>query len=413
MNYREQFDQISTFLAPLKKMWENEILCLYPNDLDCFNTEWMRQLASLNEEELWQVDCHASYSVLKESEFAKWIETIQELSIIEQSQKNKTTDLPDWAFNKVKGKKRHEILILAEVFKKIQDAKPFSHLVDIGGGVGHLARIMAHYKGIECISLDINEEFQKFGTKRMEKYPRPSGAKEVSFITHDFTEELEGDLTKKIFSKDSFSLGLHTCGPLANRHIDCAIKNETRGLLNFGCCYNRLDPKTDINLSSHAQGNGLTGLNHFSFTLATRGHSSMNFEDFKHKRRVKNYRYALHLFLHDEMGIKGLTPVGDSHQRDYWASFSSYAQKKLDGKEIKYDWSSDQFDEFYSSKETQETLDKLFYANIIRWQLGRILELYILLDRVLYIQEQGKTPQLLKFFDEELSPRNIGVLFTE
>jgi hypothetical protein len=52
-------------------------------------------------------------------------------------------------------------------------------------------------------------------------------------------------------------------------------------------------------------------------------------------------------------------------------------------------------------------------ANIIRWQLGRVLELYLLLDRAIYIEERGMSVELKQFFDENLSPRNIGLLCTE
>jgi len=413
MNYKDRFLNISKFLAPHRPMWENEIIELYPSGLDIFNRDWIAQLSKLSVEELWKVDCLSDASVLEGTAMGRWMHEMQDLCLLERKEVNQLQNLPDWAFNKVKGKKRHEILILAEVFKEIQNNKKFSHLVDIGGGVGHLARIMAHYNGIECISLDINEEFQTLGKKRLEKYPKPEFAKDVRFITHDFTRELEGEMTKKIFTEQSFSLGLHTCGPLALRHIECALQNKTRGLLNFGCCYNRLDPNTDINISETSKSSGLQGMNTYTFTLASRGHGSMGLEDFVHKRRVKDYRYALHIYFYDILGIKDLVPVGDSHHREYWVDFGEYAIGKLKklGHEIK--WSKEEFDQFFNQESIQRVLNDLFMVNIIRWQLGRTLELYILLDRALYIEEQGKEVKLIQFFDENLSPRNIGVLYTD
>lgn len=413
MDYRQRFLQISEFLETHRRLWEGEVIFHYPNILDFYPIDWIEMLESLDEKTLWQVDCLSNFSLISETDMGKWMSEIADLSKVSPIDPPETQNLPDWAFNKVKGKKRHEILILSEVFKELQQTKPFSHLVDIGGGVGHLARVMAHYKSIECISLDINEEFQTLGQKRLEKYPKPNDAKDVRFITHDFTNELEKDLTKAIFTKESFSLGLHTCGPLALRHIDCAINHKTRGLLNFGCCYNRLNPETDNNISTFAKENGVLGMDTYTFTLASRGHASMTLEDFKHKRRVKEYRYALHLYFYKEMGIEEMLPVGDSHHREYWGDFSDYAIKKIDKLGMQTSWNKEDFENFYHSKEIQRDLSHLFMANIIRWQIGRVLELYILLDRANYIEEKGLKVELKQFFDENQSPRNIGLLCTE
>ena len=47
-----------------------------------------------------------------------------------------------------------------------------------------------------------------------------------------------------------------------------------------------------------------------------------------------------------------------------------------------------------------------------RWQFGRALEVYILLDRALNLMEKGMKVSMATYFDESLSPRNIGILAT-
>ena len=49
-------------------------------------------------------------------------------------------------------------------------------------------------------------------------------------------------------------------------------------------------------------------------------------------------------------------------------------------------------------------------ANLIRWQFGRALELIILLDRCHRLEELGFTTEIKSYFNERLSPRNIGIL---
>jgi hypothetical protein len=49
-------------------------------------------------------------------------------------------------------------------------------------------------------------------------------------------------------------------------------------------------------------------------------------------------------------------------------------------------------------------------CNLIRWQLGRALEIYILLDRALFLEEHQYQVSVKTYFKESLSPRNIGIL---
>ncbi len=411
MNYTKRFDQIVEKIKAHQEMWNGEIITLYPDNLGIFNRQWIEQLSNLTDEELWKVDCFQSSSPLPEGELKNWLDQLNELCVLPQYEYGELESLPDFAFNKVKGKKRHEILVLAKLLKEIQGDNNFSHLVDIGGGVGHLSRVMAHYKSIECISLDINKEFQTIGEKRLHKYTKPAEHKNVTFITHDFTHDLKEDQTREIFTDKSFSLGLHTCGPLALKHIDVATVNKTLGLINFGCCYNKLNPQTDCNISQYAKAHGLH-LTDYAFTLACRGHSSMDFNAFKLKRRVKDFRYAIHIFFYKYLGYKEVVAVGDSDPKEYWGKFSSYVLAKLAKLGIDHSFTAGFIDEFFENKPMQEYLRELFLCNVIRWQYGRSLELYLLIDRCLYLEEKGFSPSLLEFFDPSLSPRNIGILLT-
>jgi hypothetical protein len=54
----------------------------------------------------------------------------------------------------------------------------------------------------------------------------------------------------------------------------------------------------------------------------------------------------------------------------------------------------------------------MFICCLIRWQIGRALELYLLLDRAIYLEENNYTAILAEFFSENISPRNIGILAT-
>ena len=182
------------------------------------------------------------------------------------------------------------------------------------------------------------------------------------------------------------------------------------GLLNFGCCYHRLNPGIDFPLSRFYKDQKFPIINLFGLTLATRSHSEMSFETYQTKKQVKHYRYALHLFLMRHFNNKYFTGVGECHISMYSKPFHFYAQDKLAQLGLSHSYTDDYLDNFFNDPKIQRELHSMFLCNIIRWQLGRALEVYIQLDRCLYLEEQGFDVRLEQYFDETLSPRNLGIL---
>jgi hypothetical protein len=104
------------------------------------------------------------------------------------------------------------------------------------------------------------------------------------------------------------------------------------------------------------------------------------------------------------------TGVGDSSISTYWMPFHFYIKEKLQQLKIEHNYSDDYFNNFFLSTEVQGQLRKMFICNIIRWQMGRVLEVYLLLDRCIYLEENGHEVKLEQYFEESLSPRNLGIL---
>lgn len=410
MNYRERFIEITSFLRPLAPMWQDEILNSYPLSMDNYPKEWIDTLLSLNEEELYNLDILGKLAPISETSLAHWLRKAKEISFIDGPvQKEVFPELPPYAFHKVKAKKQYEINIIGSFIKSLPNDETPEHLIDIGGGVGHLARVMAHYYGLNTTSIDCNEEFQKIGQERLIRYPAPNGAKELTYVNLLFGPDGDDDKLASLFTPQTLSLGLHTCGPLALAHFRTNFKYKTKALLNFGCCYAKMNPKRDINLSTLAKEIGLP-FSEFTLALASRGHTSMDMRDFRLKRKVKNYRYALHFFLQTHFSGKFYSSVGEVLTKEYWGPFSDYVRGRLENLNLSHDhFSDEQINSFFENDQIQYELNRIFMANIIRWQLGRVCEIYLLLDRCLYLEENNHKVIMREFFSDEVSPRNIGL----
>lgn len=414
-NHRQHLKELALFLGPLRQIWAFEVL----EDVGSYPLDFVNYLKGLPLEELWQIDAQTlPIKDISYAPFKSFLEEISELTRLPSFNYEACDKLPSWAFHKVGGKKQHEILVIAEFLKKINKERetrgrePISLGIDIGAGVGHLSRILAFYYGMDFVAVDKDQNFQELGLKRTKKYPAPEKAREVHFLNAELKAQDLDEQLKSYFATCDISLGLHTCGPLALAHLKQALIHADSHALNFGCCYYKMDVKTDVGLSSGAKEFPLDWTS-YALTLATRGDYQMSWEKFKLKRRVKYYRYAFHLFATEILGLPTISSIGDSHPRLYWGDFATFFKVKASCLDqfFKIDLPADEeINHFYHSQDTQERIEEMFLKNMIRWRFGRPLEVYLLRDRALWAQENfNRVVSLQTFFEEELSPRNIGL----
>lgn len=412
MDFKSHAERLAHFIDQYSPIWREEVMNEYPQTIADYPEEWLIYLANLRDSELFDFDCKRPLLKHAPASLAQFVKEIQELSKIGVG--NKTSSIPKletWAYQGVKAKKRHEIERIMPIIQDFYKKTNFDHAVDIGGGVGHLARVMAHYLGIKTYTIDQNNEFQKIGNERSKKYRKLSNAKELIFIHSAFKDQVADEAQfKSIFIPSAFLLGLHSCGALSNSIIKTSIEKKAIGLLNFGCCYYRMNSENDFPLSVFYKMNSFKRINLFGLSLATRSHAEMKYSTYQTKKRVKYYRYALHLFLLEKFNNKYFTDVGECPIHVYDLPFSHYIGLKLEELKLKNIWSSKEFDDFFESDKIQSALKTMFLCNLIRWQIGRVLEIYILIDRCIYLEENGYNVSLKEYFDEVISPRNLGIL---
>ncbi|MBL6989086.1 MAG: methyltransferase [Bacteriovoracaceae bacterium] len=381
----------------------------YPGTLNYYPNEWIGPLKQMNTKQLWHFECNLQKITYKHHQFISTAKKITKLKKLAPIPEYAIKSLPSWALINVKAKKQHEIERLSQLINELKATYQFEELVDIGGGVGHLARTMAHYYDLPCTCIEQNPDLIKSGTKRLKKFPLPPDAKSVNFTNMSFgadTATSQKQITK-LFKQHSLTIGLHTCGNLSVKHINATLEHSCTGLINFGCCYLKMNPR-EVNISNFAQNSPLIFTDH-ALNLATRSHSPMDFDQFLLKKRVKYYRYAFHLLLYYKFNKKQFIGVGSSKPSLYWQDFGTYAMDLFDRIKMKNHLSKKQLNLFYDDRKTLRLIHHLFVCNMIRWQFGNVLEHYILTDRALYLEEHGHKTTMLECFDEHISPRNIAI----
>jgi len=411
MEFKSHAKALNQFLKNYQEIMSEEIIDHFPQSLNLYDSNIYQDLLKLNDQELFEIDGKIKLPPKELSSLYLHYLQIDQLCQLNKNDNIPPKKLEDWAFRDVKHKKKHEIDSIAPRLKYFHEQKKFERIIDIGGGVGHLSRILAYYYSIESKCLDRDENFIKIGEERLKKFKVPIYAAPISFSKIEFgNPNDEAILSELIHNNHFFSVGLHTCGELSLKVINTTISNQGVGLLSFGCCYHKFQSNQYFPLSNYYKENFDLSMNLYAMTLATRAHRDHNFQNFINKKNVKYYRTALHLLLVKFFNLNHVHEVGEVHVREYSKSFSDYAISRLEHLKIQHSLSKETIEEFYLDLDNQKLLQEIFLKSLMRWSIGRPLEIYLLLDRAIYLEENNYEVKIEEYFDEALSPRNIGIL---
>jgi hypothetical protein len=303
-------------------------------------------------------------------------------------------------------KKQHEIKRLAPHIHHLYQKKNIHDVIDIGGGIGLLAQTLSNYFQLNVTSIDMNSHFQETGMERNLKNAKNPNHK-VNYKNLKVSSDSE---FSQLLKSNVMPVGLHTCGKLALDLIQVSSAQRVPVLVNFGCCYHTLDVSTDLqNISQFAQNNDPLWMNKFALTLSCRAHRKMDEKDYALKLKVKLFRYAIHILLFDHYETKELVTLGNSSPKLYDESFGVYVFEQFKRIGINPKHTLRELNIFFKNPDLQILIERMLAAGLIRNALGRVMELYLLLDRAIFLEEKGYKVEVQEFFDEELSPRNIGI----
>jgi hypothetical protein len=385
-------------------------MLLYPNPVADYPADWIQELASFkNKDEIIKLEKKDVEGLLKNPDLLSFYRRIEELCDIPFIPELPPLPEEAWSFLYMIPKKQHEIKKLAPFIFQSSQKNALQEIIDVGGGIGLLAQSLSNHYPLKVTSLDLDQAMQNTGSGLHVKNPRYPVNKVNYLNLKVHSEELR--FTQLLHEK-AMIVGLHACGPLSVDLIRSGIDAKTGQILSFGCCYEKLGRRGENqNISSFAksQENPLS-LNFYALTLATRAHRKMDEKDYNLKLKVKLFRYAFHFLLHDEYAQKEMVTLGNSKPQLYEESFGVYALDQLQRLGIAPRHSLEELNAYYSDGSRLELIWKMLAAGLIRNALGRLLELYILLDRALFLEEHGYAVEVFQFFDEGLSPRNLGIV---
>ena len=185
-------------------------------------------------------------------------------------QKDPPHQLPNIFKKHIKPKKQHELSLLPQLVHKICRTTGTKNIIDVGSGLGHLARFLAYKYGynvtaVEMTSqrLPVAEKYDKEMEMELKRLGESNGGIHFGKVTH-VARKIDADITSNEFcslinscEKDAqcVLIGLHTCGDLASTMLKVFRTTPTIcGVVSVSCCYFRMTLKevcSNTNVNSH------------------------------------------------------------------------------------------------------------------------------------------------------------------
>ncbi|CAH0405171.1 unnamed protein product [Chilo suppressalis] len=315
----------------------------------------------------------------------------------------------------VKLKKRHEIGLMANIVKNVSDKTKCVGVLDFGSGLGHLVRLLAykynlHTAGIEC-QFQLTEEARNLDHEleyTIRKHISEENMKKLLKPTHinvTLKNHQQLSLIELPETLSSYGLvGLHPCGdlgPLLLKHF--ASCDKVKFICLVGCCFMKL---TDHGypLSQYAKSLN-SHLSYPSREIAC--HAIEVYCDRLRKGDYKDlkihaYRAALERILVDIDPKLKHAPVRSIKHSDTM-TFERYCSLAMERLSIPLPTDPDVWSR---GQEDVQLWRRVVIVYSLRLALAPLVETVILLDRLLFVLEQGFSCEILPVFDPKISPRN-------
>uniref|UniRef100_A0A3Q2YZM2 Methyltransferase like 25B n=1 Tax=Hippocampus comes TaxID=109280 RepID=A0A3Q2YZM2_HIPCM len=334
------------------------------------------------------------------------------------------------AFRKhVKPKKQHEIRKLGTLVKKLCEQTECNRVVDVGSGQGHLTRFLSFGLGLSVTAIEADPALVAMATKfdgqllcaldkeRRKKKACPrhvAGWVDPKASWEVFMQQLvlEGDV-----QRDMVLTSLHACGDLSPTLLRHFVKcPHIRAITSVSCCYMKLttkeqplDPEPRVRDFGYPMSMHVRGLPGHQLSYKAREGACHAMEDYVVRLREESallrthcYRAALEVVITNsrpDLRRAGIQTLKKAHL----LTFNEYAHLGLARVGLPPSLLLDKGR--LDAMLAQQGRVVVFFS--LALLLAPVVETLVLLDRIIYLQENGLHSQLVPLFDPNFSPRNF------
>lgn len=386
MTLAQQFAALDTLLFSTRQYWQCTAF-----DYDAIPwPELSSLLWALNDQQVSELDSdqNALYAY-----FAKAIKGLDELkSLCELPTTQQTRDeFPFWISNGIKGRKFEQ---LQDFVAAISQQKSQYPVLEWCAGKGHLGRMLAFNGAPSIHSIELQAHLCEQGQHSANQQQLPMQFSQANVLTDDVTE---------YFKEQQHAVALHACGRLHQTFMQQASDAKTLQISFSPCCYH-LFTDNDYQAMSEPAKQSQLALTHRDLKLALQETVTAPSRVDKVRKTEVEWRLgfdALRKSITAEQHYVSVPSVNKAIFSDSFKSFCLWAAEK---KSLSLPEDIDYHEFLAIGKQRKRVTERV---ELVRHVFRRAIEVWLVLDRALYLQQQGYQVTVSTFCEKQLTPRNI------
>ncbi len=275
-------------------------------------------------------------------------------------------------------------------------SQPPAALLDWCAGKGHLGRWLA-YPDTPLTCLEQDAALCQAGQALSRQFDLPA---------RHLQQDVLADSCRTHLDADSCVVALHACGDLHVQLLRLASAAGCRQLALSPCCYNRIQASHYQPLSRLAAQSALQ-LSRDDLALPLCETVTAGARVRRQRDQSMAWRLGFDLLQREQRGSDGYLPTPPLESRWLNGSFADFCRHLAALKDLplgtSHDWAG-------LERQGWRRLAEVRNLELVRNLFRRPLELWLLLDRALFLAEHGYRVRLGEFCPSALSPRNLLLL---
>ncbi len=384
------FSKLSDILIQHADIWrESPFSKPKPSWLECYPKlqDWLLTLSDEDVDCLQGDDNLLCQQIAPYFPVAKEILTLIQLPLCEQ----KTSVERSYVWQRdVPGRKAEQIEAFA-----VATGEVISPLIEWCSGKLHLGRYLAEQFKVPVLGLEINYRLVQQANQLAHRMHSDARVEQCDVLSVEASQAL---------NEQQHAIALHACGGLHVSLLEGCVKKQVKRITLAPCCYHRFN-QGDVYqpLSSIAKRSNLI-LNNDDLRSAVRQSNTAAERERVKRKKLQMWRLGFDQVQRDVRGVNEYLPVPSLSVRLLDMGFSQFCLHVADIKKISLPDGLD-----FGNYEARGEKRFFEYARyeLVRMTFRRALECWLVLDKVLFLQESGYQCSLSQFCAVTLTPRNL------
>lgn len=300
-------------------------------------------------------------------------------------------DLPRGTADRIPGRKLQQIVAMGEASLEHHHGKEW---LEWCSGKGFLGRILSQQSDQKVTSFEWQQSLCESGQKIADAQHL-----DMSFVQGDaFSKEAD-----RVFNSNQHAVALHACGDL---HVELVKKSVSHGLPAVTispCCYHLIRDENYQAMSSVAKNSALT-LSKSDLRIPLQETVTGGERVKRHRQLEMSYRLGFSQLLKGELGVDEYVPVPSIKKSELSEGFESFCYWASEVKKLPLDSNIDFEPYLVQGEALFWEMEKL---SLVQQVFRRPLEIWLALDRAIYLEEQGYEASIEEFCERSVTPRNL------